>query len=190
MQAENFINQVPTGTEITIRGIFPVWDYQQIKAQMYGVDADAELKFSEQLKWNGKFSAVYGQDLSNNEALILMAPTNIRNTLEFNAKKLNNFTIKVENIQFFKQNRYPNRTIFVDMIENGNSIRKALDLTTPPKGYSLWNISLGMNLLQNLKADIGVSNLFNQRYREYLNRLRYFSDALGRNFSLSLSYRF
>lgn len=190
MQSENFINQVPTGTEITIRGIFPVWDYQQIKAHMYGVDADAELKFSEQLKWNGKFSAVYGQDLTNNEPLILMAPTNIRNTLEFNTKKLNNFTIKVENIQFFRQNRYPNRTIFVDMIENGNSIQKALDLTTPPKGYSLWNISLGMNLLQNLKADIGVSNLFNQRYREYLNRLRYFSDALGRNFSLSLSYRF
>jgi iron complex outermembrane receptor protein len=35
-----------------------------------------------------------------------------------------------------------------------------------------------------------ISNLLNTSYRNYLNRLRYFSDDLGRNFSLSMSYKF
>jgi iron complex outermembrane receptor protein len=33
---------------------------------------------------------------------------------------------------------------------------------------------------------IGVRNLFNTRYRDYLNSMRYFTDEMGRNISFRL----
>lgn len=188
--SNSFINQIPTDTEITIRGIFPVWDFQQIKARMYGVDIDSELKISDAIKWNGRFSAVYGQDLTNAEPLILMPPTQLRNSVKFQLKSLKNTTFRLENATHFRQKRYPQRIVYVDIIENGQSLQKEINLTQPPKGYSLWNISLEVSLMKNLKLNAGITNLFNIKYREYLNRLRYFSDALGRNCTLGLRYRF
>ncbi|MEZ4687104.1 MAG: hypothetical protein R3B47_13865 [Bacteroidia bacterium] len=42
----------------------------------------------------------------------------------------------------------------------------------------------------SLKVAFRVSNLLNSRYRDYLDRQRYFADALGRNASLSLGLEF
>lgn len=190
MTSENFINQNPSGAMLTIRGVFPVWDYQQIKARMYGLDADAELKFTDNIKWNGQFSTVYGDDLTNHEPLILMVPTNFRNALELNFPRFNEAFLKVENIAFLKQNRFPVRHIAVDVIENGQNVQKTLDLSSTPSGYSFWNIAAGINLTKHLRTDFGVTNLTNVTYREYLNRLRYFADALGRNYYLSLIFKF
>ncbi|MGO4709787.1 TonB-dependent receptor, partial [Chryseobacterium sp. 2TAF14] len=72
MLSDSFVNQIPTSVKTTIRGVFPVWTYQQIKARIFGIDADAELKISENLKWKSGFSILRGDDLSNNEPLILM----------------------------------------------------------------------------------------------------------------------
>jgi iron complex outermembrane receptor protein len=35
-----------------------------------------------------------------------------------------------------------------------------------------------------------VSNLLNTSYRDYMDRFRYFTDAIGRSISLRLKYRF
>jgi iron complex outermembrane receptor protein len=34
---------------------------------------------------------------------------------------------------------------------------------------------------QSVRFGVSVNNLFNTRYRDYMNRLRYYSDELGRN---------
>lgn len=187
LHSNSFINQIPTDTEITIRGIFPVWSFQQIKAKMYGVDIDSELKFSDAIKWNSKFSTVYGQDLTNAEPLILMPPTQFRNSLEIQFKKI---SLKMDNEIHLRQKHHPTRILYVDIIENGQNLQKEIDLTTPPKSYSIWNTSVEINLIKNLKLNANITNLFNTKYREYLNRLRYFSDALGRSYIFSLGYRF
>ncbi|MCB4235618.1 hypothetical protein LDL59_12405 [Kaistella anthropi] len=80
MFSDSFINQIPTGVKSTNRGVFVVWSYQQNRARIFGVDADAELKFTDQLKLNSSFSTLRGDDLGNQEPLILMMPTNWRNS--------------------------------------------------------------------------------------------------------------
>lgn len=190
MTSENFINQNPSGVLITMSGIFPVWDYQQIKARMYGLDVDAEMKFTENIRWNGQFGMVHGDDLTHNEPLILMMPTNFRNALQLDFPTFKNAYLKAENITFLRQGRFPERIVPLEVIENGLTVQKTIDLTTPPKGYSIWNISAGLDVVKNLRINMGVNNLTNASYREYLNRLRYFADALGRNFYFGLHYKF
>jgi iron complex outermembrane receptor protein len=52
-------------------------------------------------------------------------------------------------------------------------------------GQVHWGISTA-------KFDFGISitNAFNQSYRDYLNRFRYFADEQGQNISFRATYRF
>ncbi len=190
LRSKNFINQVPTDVMITIRGIFPVWDYQQIEAEMYGLDFDSELNFTKNLKWNSQFSYVHGQDFTNDEPLILIAPARLSNTLEFNFNEKKKAYLRVENETSFQQKQFPINNINLEILENGTLVNKEVDISTPPKGFSLFHFSAGMDLAKNFIVNLNVRNAFNNNYREYLNRLRFYSDAMGRNFILTLKYNF
>ena len=43
-----------------------------------------------------------------------------------------------------------------------------------------------MNKKTSLNIGLGVNNVFDTSYRNYLNSLRYFADEIGRNFSIQL----
>ena len=187
---KNFINEVPVGIKGTIRGVFPEWQYQQIDAQMYGLDLDVNLKITDDLTYVGKGSYVRGQDQTNNEQLILMMPPNFSNALQFKKEKWNNFYFTVENQTFLKQTRFPIRNAPLEIYVDGELINKEIDFSTPPNGYSLWGIQTGINISKNLFAGLIVDNVFNTSYRDYLNRLRFFADEAGRNFILNLRYKF
>ncbi|CAH0278822.1 TonB-dependent receptor [Chryseobacterium sp. Bi04] len=186
----NFINEIPTGVQNTIRGVFPVWSYQQIDAKMYGVDLDINWKLTDNLTYTGKGSYLYGQDDTHNEPLILMMPPNFSNGLQFKKENWNNFYFNLENQTFLKQSRFPVHNASVTIYENGVEVEKTVDLSTPPAEYSLWNIGTGINLSKNLSAGLIVNNIFNVSYRNYLNRMRFFADEAGRNFILNFRYRF
>lgn len=187
---KNFINEIPTGIQNTIRGVFPVWEYQQIDAKMYGVDLDINWKLTDNLTYVGKGSYVYGQDDTHNEPLILMMPPNFSNSLQFNKENWSNFYFTLENQTFLKQNRFPVHNATISIYEGGEEVTKTVDFSTPPGGYSLWNIRTGINISKNLSAGLIVNNIFNVSYRDYLNRMRFFSDEAGRNFILNFRYRF
>lgn len=190
MISDNFINQVPTGIQNSNRGVFPIWSYQQTKARLFGIDADAELNILDNLKWNTGFSALKGDDLSNNEPLILMMPSNLRNSLEWKMNVPNNFYLRLENVNVFKQNRFPIRNQTVDFIEDGTFFREELDLSSTPSAYTLFNASIGADVAKNFNINFRINNIFNTEYREYLNRLRYFMPENGRNFIVTLKYNF
>ena len=78
----------------------------------------------------------------------------------------------------------------MNIYENGVQVEKTLDLSTPPKGYSLWGIQTGINLGKNFSAGVNVTNLFNVNYKDYLNRLRFFSYEMGRNVIVNVKYSF
>jgi len=187
---KNFINEVPTGIQNTIRGIFPVWSYQQIDAKMYGVDVDINWKLTDNLSYAGKAGYVYGQDDTHNEPLILMMPPNFSNALKFNKDDWNNFYLNIENQTFLTQTRYPIRNASITIYDNGEEVQKTVDFSTPPKGYSLWNVQAGVDISKNLSAGLIVNNIFDISYRDYLNRLRFFADEAGRYFILNFRYKF
>ncbi|MFP3592468.1 TonB-dependent receptor [Chryseobacterium sp. SIMBA_038] len=187
---KNFINEVPVGIKGTIRGVFPEWQYQQIDAKMYGVDLDINWRLTDDLTYVGKGSYVHGQDETNNEPLILMMPPNFSNAIQFKKEKWNNFYFTVENQTSLKQTRFPVRNAPLEIYVDGQLVDKEIDFSTPPNGYSLWNIQTGINISKNLSAGLTVNNLFNTSYRDYLNRLRFFADEAGRNFILNFRYKF
>ena len=187
---KNFITEVPTGIQNTIRGVFPVWSYEQIDAKMYGLDFDANLKINENFNYKGRFSYVYGQDLTNNQPLILMLPPNFSNSLEFAKAEWKNFYFKVENQTFLHQNRFPMYNPTINIFENGVEVEKTLDLSTPPPTYSLWGIQTGIDFSKHFSAGLNVTNLFSKNYKDYLNRMRFFSYEMGRNFILNIKYNF
>ena len=187
---KNFINQIPTGIQNTIRGVFPVWSYQQIDARMYGFDLDAQLKINENFNYKGRFSYVNGEDLSNNQPLILMLPPNFSNSIEFSNAKWKDFYFKIENQTVLQQKRFPLFSPTINIYENGVEVEKTLDLSTPPPAYSLWNIQTGFNLTKNFSAGMNITNVFNKNYKDYLNRMRFFSYEMGRNFIFNVKYNF
>lgn len=188
---KNFINQIPTGYQNTQWGGFLVWSYQQINARMYGADLDVALHLTNHLQYKGSVSYVNGQDLSNDVPLILMVPTIFNNSIEFSRKQWNHFYLNISNRTVLQQKRFPEYNVSVRLFDGeGNAYYQDVDISTPPKGYSLWNLQTGVDLAKNFSVGFSVQNIFNISYRDYLNRLRYFSDEMGRNFILSLKYQF
>ncbi|OPC23605.1 TonB-dependent receptor [Elizabethkingia meningoseptica] len=187
----NYINEVPTGVQNTIRGVFPVWSYQQIDAKMYGADLDINWKLTSNITYKGRASYLYGQDLTHDVPLILMAPANVSNTIEFTKPEWNNFYFSVNNRQVFRQNRYPYNPVYITLYDGqGEAYEATLDLSTPPKAYNLWGVQAGVDIYKNFSVGVTVNNLFNANYKDYLNRLRFFSYEMGRNIILNLKYNF
>jgi iron complex outermembrane receptor protein len=65
-----------------------------------------------------------------------------------------------------------------------------LDLSSPPPAFHLLHLKSSLNLNEKTKIGLRINNLLNESYRNYLNRMRYYADDLGINFSLFLNKRF
>ena len=74
-----------------------------------------------------------------------------------------------------------------------NSILDNQDIVPVPNGYFTAGLKAETNV-QYTKSSLGISiqveNIFNTKYRDYLNQLRYFADDVGRNISINLNYSF
>ena len=75
-------------------------------------------------------------------------------------------------------------------MENGVIYSDPVDVSTPPGSYNLLNIEIKKNFLQKFETRLYIENVLNTEYRNYLNRLRFFSAEIGRLMGLELSYRF
>lgn len=187
---KNFITEIPTGIQNTIRGVFPVWSYKQIDAKMYGLDVDAQLKLNNHFEYRGNFSYINGQDQTNDQPLIMMVPTNFTNSLEFKNEQWKNFYFKVQQQTFLQQKRFPVYNPTIKIFENGVDVEKTLDLSTPPPTYTLWSVQTGFDFNKHFTAGLNVTNLFDINYKDYLNRMRYFSYEMGRNIIFNVKYNF
>ena len=63
------------------------------------------------------------------------------------------------------------------------------DILAPPPAFLLAHFSYQSSWKQ-LSWRFQVKNIFDTSFRRYTDRLRYFADDLGRNFVLSLGYKF
>lgn len=125
-------------------------------------------------------SLVYGQDIENHLPLIYMPPAQLHADLRYsfgqNGNTSNSYlTIQAKRV--FKQNRIEAEQDFLDT----------------PASYTLVGLEAGTGTSighSRLKFSIQVDNLLNIKYRDYLNRLRYFSDEPGVNISFRVNYSF
>ena len=80
------------------------------------------------------------------------------------------------------------------VIESGEKIDKIVDISTPPDSYNLFNLNLNWGpyifLSSNINFGLSIDNVMNKAYRNYLNRLRFYSDEIGRSilFQIKINY--
>jgi iron complex outermembrane receptor protein len=187
----DFILLEPTAVEFTIRGAFPVWAYRQTNAQLIGIDASVYNNWTSRIRTDHKFSWVRGTDISTDIPLINMPPANFNNSIFYRNPTWGNLVLGLESMYVFEQNRFPDN-IFVFSPEQQEEVELAIN--TPPAAYHLLAMdietSYSVRNKNDLKVGLRVTNLLNTSYREYLNRLRYFVDDLGRNISLRIIYNY
>lgn len=210
---QDFIQLVPTGIETTIRGAFPVYQYEQVHATMAGIDVAASYDFyskrsmpqtTSDLVYNvvkvasidTRLSYIYGQNASDDEPLIDMPPAQAITTLQFyNVWKSLRLTVANELVA--TQQRFPNYDYTVAVPnDDGTSSDQLVGISQPPAGYALWNLGAHYSLKSFLKTtgealfSFQVANVFNTQYRNYLNRQRFYAGEVGRNISLQMTYTF
>lgn len=187
----NFILLEPTGVELSLRGAFPVWEYHQKNARLMGLDASIYSNWTNNWGTDHKFSIVKGKDRSNDTALINIPSARLQNGVTFTKQEWHNFTIGLQSEYIFRQNEYP-ENIMVYSPQLDQDVE--LEINTAPDAYHLLKLDTEMKFdLKNTKAltvGLGITNLLNTEYRDYLNRQRYFTDDLGRSFTLRLKFNY
>ncbi len=189
----NFIFLSPTGRPtLTIRGAFPEFWYTQTNARFRGIDLSGNFQLIKNLSLNSKLSYLQAEDISHAQPLIMIPPNRWENTLRYDWKKSG---ISLTNLYVAKQNRVPTKVIFSEIpTEEIIFNQYGGDFAAPPPAYMLWSAAftqqLKLNNKNGLDLSLTVSNLLNTAYRDYLNRFRYFSDEIGRNFVLRAKYSF
>lgn len=190
---EDFIVIEPTGVQQTIRGNFQVWEYRQTSASLVGLDVDFRTAFDERIESTHQFSYVRGTDKTRDLPLIDMPPPSMRHQLWYRIPYWLDLRLGLSSDYFWKQSRFPDTNFEVFIPETETTA--LVDVSTPPDAYHLLGLSaqIAFNLgNSNQKMTVGcdVSNLFNTSYRNYLNRLRYYADDLGRNIGINLKLNF
>ena len=166
-----FINLIPASApQLTIRGAYPVFIYTQSDAALYGLNMRLKQKISNSLFTLLQGSLPFGNNLTTKQALNLMPPVSGKLSLLWEQKPFQAvFWAQATARQF----RY---------IENS-------DFLPPPPAYVLagfdleWQTKIG---IQPIRINMGIHNLSNTAYRDYLNRFRYFTDEQGFNMTLRI----
>ncbi|NMH89415.1 TonB-dependent receptor [Flavivirga algicola] len=188
----NFIYISPTGTEQTIRGAFPVWNFQQTNARLFGLDLSANYYYNEQWSLINKSSIIKARDISAKQALIEIPSFKSVNSLKFSNKKWLDLNTELQSELVLRQNEYPNNNFEAFIPTTGDNV--LVDISTPPPAYHLLHFQSDITLevfnKTKLNISLNIKNVFNTSYRENLNRLRYFADDLGRNFMLQLKLNY
>ena len=188
----NFVAIEPVEIRETIRGNFQVWEYRQTNAQLLGVDIDATYNINENFKFTHLLSVVKGYDLSRNLPLINMPPVSTKNEISYTNEKLNNLKFSMQSEYVFNQNEYPdnNFEVYLPITQTTETV----DISSTPPAYHLLNFNTSMDFKTSKKSSLtvglGINNLLNTSYRNYLNLLRFYSDDMGRNFLLNLKFNY
>jgi len=190
----NFIYLQPIGFETTIRGAFPVWEFKQTEALLTGFDINTKWKITNHFSHELGMAYVNGQNLSSDDYLIDMTPFVINNKIQYKNESWFNFVSELKSELVFRQNQFPNYNFETNIVVNNELTPVLVDISSPPKGYHLLHFYSEMrfkiNKKNSLTTSFSVQNIMDTRYRDYLNRQRFFVDEMGRNIQIQLKFNY
>ncbi len=160
---------------LTIRGAFPVFSYEQCDALLRG--ADLKLRYALARHWDveATWAFVHGENRTKDLPLNFMPPLNAQHSLRYELPEWKGW----RNMKLALDHRYAAQQTHWD---------ERLDFMAPPAAYHVFDLNVGGTLkLWNVEPQLrlSVENIANTSYRDYLNRQRYFADALGRSVNVS-----
>ncbi|HKK76483.1 MAG TPA: TonB-dependent receptor [Saprospiraceae bacterium] len=195
---QNYIYSKPGGLTRTPRGVFVYFIYDQTDALFWGMDLSSRLKHSEKFTSTFQGSYLWSKQIEENDFFTAQPPANLRYRLNFTPKwkfpAESSFQLQLN--YTFEQFQHP-RILSVEefLFANQTGVDRFaedasdFDLLPPPPAYFLANLSWSASWKQ-LDWRFQVRNILNTSYRSYTDRMRYFADEMGRNFVLTLNYRF
>jgi iron complex outermembrane receptor protein len=193
---DDFIYLKPTyPPQLTIRGAFPSFEFDQTNARLSGIDLNISYLFGHHIKWTGKASLLRAYDRTADDWLIQMPADRMENSLEYlfsDGKTWKQSYVRVSLINVAKQTRVPDSGN-IEISKPDGSVSMESDYSPPPDAYALVSLEAGTDIYlkgRPISVILGVSNLFDTRYRDYMNAFRYYADDMGRNISLRIKIPF
>ncbi|MEP7197771.1 MAG: TonB-dependent receptor [Saprospiraceae bacterium] len=165
---------------LTIRGAFPLFVYKQTDARIYGIDLLAKIDFTDHISWVNRASLIKSKDVLTNSGIPNIPPHQLNSSIHYTINKLE----AVKNIDIELGNKY---------VFKRTDLQPEQDFLASPDAYYLMNARLQFDcalLKQSVNFSLQVDNLLNNTYRDYLNRLRYFSDEEGINVKFGIKMSF
>lgn len=169
-----------TVPELTVKGAFPVFYYKQTNALISGIDYKANAEIIKNTFIQVKGMLLRGRDISSNKWLVWMPSDRIETSLIYKLKSTKHFSKTYAAISFeyvCKQWRVPQNS----------------DYVAPPGAYYLLGFDIATKIkAKNQEISIGISgsNVTNKIYRDYLDRFRYYTNAVGTNIQLRVCIPF
>lgn len=173
----------PDGTpelRTIISGAYPVFRYKQTKAFVRGLDFTLEVKPIEGLRYRLTTALIYANERPSGSYLPFISAPKIEHNLRYETtkRKLKPY-VEIGHRFVSKQRRFePHRDLVPDT----------------PDAYHLISAEMGIEWAireqRRLSVSLSGDNLFNQEYKEYTNRARYYSHDLGRDIRLKLAWHF
>ena len=186
---KNYIYDYPTGEVRTLfSGVYPIFQYTQADAFFRGVDLDASVRLAkwgaltQSLSYGLRGSVVFANELKTHRYFPFIPAPRLSQSLEWKSQPKGLFQsleASIGHTFVAKQTRFePSQEL----------------VATTPDAYHLFEAAIGGTIAigeqQTLSVRLSAENLFNQLYKEYTNRFRYYAHDLGRNVYLRLNYNF
>ncbi len=176
----DYIYLRPTGQfNLTIRGAFPVFMYTANDVTISGMDINTQWILHNSLTARINYSYIRGRDIDNQVGLINIPASTINSSLRYEFPEgIKLKSMHIQNMEILLAHRYVSRR---------DDITIDQDFVLPPEAYHLFSIKIAGDLRfigLRMRLFAKAENLFNVRYRDYLNRQRYFADDLGRKITM------
>lgn len=177
---DGYINMKPSLIPVlTIKGAFPVFNYEQVDARFSGADVFFSYKLNDKLLFSFKGMLVRAFNKTDKTFLTGIPADKVEPGITYSKSLKNNQKMSVN--------------LSIPIVNTQKRVEANSDYVAPPKGYILVNaqISYAFNIKkQTLEISLEANNLLNQSYRDYLNRFRYFADETGRNIGVKIKVPF
>ncbi len=163
--------------ELTIRGAFPVLEYEQADALLAGLDVDVHVPIR-RFTVDAEASYLHGRRRGG-EYLPDLSPFRVKTALSYGrslGKQVKDYRLAVSGSYTARQTQVPPTL-----------------LAPAPGDFFLLGAELSGHLAlggQTLGVHLTATNLLNTVYRDYLDRLRFYADRPGRDVQIRLLYDF
>lgn len=153
---------------------FPVYRYGQADAVLTGGEVSAEVHPTSLFALRGRYDMVRGTNEGTHDPLPQIPAARGAGEIEFHGARLGAFA-------------QPHAGLEIERVARASRVAPN---ETPAAAYTLVNLDLGAEHMLGarvVRIDLGVRNLGDTRYRDFLSRYRLFADDPGRNIVLRLS---
>ena len=166
----------------------PVFIYDQTDALFIGTDISWQQEWSSAMDGTFGVSYLWSRDIQRDQPLINQPPLNLNYRLNYDLpifKKAVRSQLSLKPSYTFQQFQAP-RTIRPEDLIDGSVIitptSEIFDFKDAPESYFLLDAAWQVRT-RRIDVGISVQNIFNTRYRGYLNEMRYFRRRAGNKLS-------